>query len=383
MAMTSKQRARVALEGGIPDMVPLGDFSIDADTVERIVGHPTYVRAKARCQIAYWEGRRDEVVQNLIEDTIALFRKLDCYDIINLCAMTLGLVPPAGYQPEAPRRVDDVTWEYADGRVLRYSEITADLTLVHDPQEWTRPYSPEDYPLEWQAKAPDPSVFELVDAVVEEFGEERFIIGPYPLAAEWVQLGTMQRTLLEMAERPDLVERAARSSMALAAAQQRAWPARPFDAVMDGTDFAYKSGTFMSPQAWWRICHPPLAANVQAAHDAGLLFVQHACGNNQRILDGFLQAGIDAYQSIQASAGMDLAQVKEQARGRMAVWGGVPVEHLVDGTPDQVRRDVRDAVARAKPGGAFVMGSTHSIAIGTKYDCFMAMLDEFEKLRDY
>jgi len=152
---------------------------------------------------------------------------------------------------------------------------------------------------------------------------------------------------------------------------------------MDGTDFAYKSGTFMSPQTWWRVCYPPLAANVQAAHDAGLLFVQHACGNNQRILDGFLQAGIDAYQSIQASAGMDLAQVKEQARGRMAVWGGVPVEHLVDGTPDQVRRDVRDAVARAKPGGAFVMGSTHSIAIGTKYDCFMAMLDEFEKLRDY
>jgi len=126
-----------------------------------------------------------------------------------------------------------------------------------------------------------------------------------------------------------------------------------------------------------------LAANVQAAHDAGLLFVQHACGNNQRILDGFLQAGIDDYQSIQASAGMDLAQVKERAGGRMAVWGGVPVEHLVDGTPDQVRRDVRDAVARAKPGGAFVMGSTHSIAIGTKYDCFMAMLDEFEKLRDY
>jgi len=61
----------------------------------------------------------------------------------------------------------------------------------------------------------------------------------------------------------------------------------------------------------------------------------------------------------------------------------VPVEHLVDGTPAQIRRDVRDAMAGAKPGGGFVLGSTHSIAIGTKYDCFMAMLDEFGKLRDY
>jgi len=139
MTMTSKERARTALHGGIPDKVPLGDFSIDADTVSRILGHPTYVRAKARSQIALWEGRRDEVVQNLIEDTIALFRKLDCYDMINLCAMTLGLVPPKGYQPEAPRRIDDVTWEYDDGRILKYSEITADITLVYDPEEWTRP----------------------------------------------------------------------------------------------------------------------------------------------------------------------------------------------------------------------------------------------------
>lgn len=383
MAMTSKERARVALQGGVPDKVPLGDFSIDADTVSRIVGHPTYVRAKARCQIAYWEGRRDEVVGNLIEDTITLFRKLDCYDIINLCAMTLGLVPPKGYRPEAPRRVDDVTWEYPDGRVLKYSEITADITLVHDPHEWTHPFAPEDYPLTWSCEPPDPSVFELVDAVLDAFGEERFIIGPYPLATEWVQLGTMQRTLYEMAERPELVERAVQSDMARAAAQQASWPKRPFDAVMDGTDFAYKSGTFMSPRMWWRFCYPLLEANVRAAHAAGLLFIQHACGNNWGILDGFIEAGVDCYQSIQASASMDIAHVKQHARGRMAVWGGVPVEHLMDGMPNDVRQDVRAAMARVKPGGGFVLGSTHSIAIGTRYECFMAMLDEFEKLRDY
>jgi len=383
MTMTSKERARRAFQRGIPDKVPLGDFSIDADTVSRIVGHPTYVRAKARSQIALWEGRRDEVVQNLIEDTITLFRKLDCYDIINLCAMTLGLVPPKGYQPEAPRRIDDSTWQYDDGRVLKYSEITADITLVYDPQEWTRSFSPEDYPLTWAYEPPDPSVFELVDAILYAFGQDRFIIGPYPLATEWVQLGTMQRTLYEMAQRPELIKRAVQSSMARAEVQQAHWPDRPFDAVMDGTDFGYKSGTFMSPKMWWEFCYPPLAANVQAAHDAGLLFIQHACGNNWGILDGFVTAGVDAYQSIQATATMDITRVKERAQGQMAVWGGVQVEHLVDGTPDEVRQDVRRAMERVKPGGGFVLGSTHSIAIGTRYDCFMAMLDEFVKLRDY
>jgi len=40
-----------------PDRVPLGEFAIDFDTVERILGRETYVRAKAKTQIAYWDGR--------------------------------------------------------------------------------------------------------------------------------------------------------------------------------------------------------------------------------------------------------------------------------------------------------------------------------------
>ena len=381
--MTSKERARVALSGGAPDMVPLGDFAIDADTARHILGHETYARSKAKCQIAYWEGRRDEVVQSLIEDTIELYRRLDVYDIVNLCAMTLGLVPPKGYRPEAPRRVDEVTWEYADGRVLKYSDVTDDITLVYDPQQWTRPIRAEDFPLAYDAQPPDPSTLEMVDAVVAALGRERFIIGPFPRAEEWVQPGGMERSLMLMAEEPDLMERALASSLGRARAERAAWTNPGFDAVMDGTDWAFRSGTFMSPRMWRRFCYPALADNAQAAHAAGLLFVQHACGNNWAILDDMLAAGVDCYQSIQATASMDLAEVKARTRGHMALWGGVPVEHLVSGTPDEVRRDVREAMAAAKEGGGYILGSSHSIAVGTRYDCFMAMLDEFVHCRAY
>ncbi|MFP3896399.1 MAG: uroporphyrinogen decarboxylase family protein [Anaerolineales bacterium] len=381
--MNSKERAATALSGEIPDKVPLGDFSIDYDTVERILGHETYVRAKAKCQIAYWEGRRDEVVQSLVEDTIALYKKLEIYDIINLCAMTLGLVPPKGYEPQAPKRIDATTWRYPDGRVLKYSHITADITLVHDPEKWTREIREEDYPLEFTYEAPDPSVYELVNAVTSEFSEDRFILGPFPKATEWVQPGGMERSLIEMVDNPSLVERALHSSLARARIEQAHWTNRGIHGVMDGTDWAFRSGPFMSPQMWRRFCYPALQNNVEAAHEAGLLFVQHACGNNWPILEGFMEAGVDCYQSIQATAEMDLTRVQEATRGRMALWGGVLVEHLVDGTPDQVRQDVREAMRIAKPDGAFVLGASHSIAVGTCYDNFMTMLDEFDRLRDY
>ena len=54
----------------------------------------------------------------------------------------------------------------------------------------------------------------------------------------------------------------------------------------------------------------------------------------------------------------------------------------MSGTQEEVRQDVRAAVEVAKQGGGFILGSTHSIAVGTSYDNFMALLDEFDKLRD-
>jgi uroporphyrinogen-III decarboxylase len=191
----------------------------------------------------------------------------------------------------------------------------------------------------------------------------------------------MERSLVLMAEQPELVERALRSSLIRAQIEQAHWVNRGFDGVLDGTDWAFRSGTFMSPAMWRRFCYPALEANVRAAHQAGLLYVQHACGNNWPILDGFMEAGVDCYQSIQATADMDLPRVRQATRGRMALWGGVLVEHLVSGTPEEVRQDVRAAMEIAKEGGGFILGSSHSIAVGTRYENFMAMLDEFDRLR--
>jgi uroporphyrinogen-III decarboxylase len=216
--------------------------------------------------------------------------------------------------------------------------------------------------------------------VVAALGAERFIIGPFPMAEEWVQPGGMERSLVEMVEHPALLERALQSSLRRAEVAWPTWRNPGYDATMNGTDWAYRSGPFMSPRMWRRYCYPALAANVRAAHQAGLLFVQHACGNNWPILEGFMEAGVDCYQSIQASAEMDLARVRAATRGRMALWGGVQVEHLVSGSPEEVRADVRAALEVAKEGG-FILGATHSIAVGTSYDNFMAMLDEFDRRR--
>jgi uroporphyrinogen-III decarboxylase len=382
-SLDSKERVKAALSFQEPDRPPCGFYAIDHDTVEKIIGRPTYVRNKAKTRKALWEGRRDEVVQSYIEDSIDLFEKLsDVVDIINLFTELYPVLPPKGWKdPDPPKQIDDYTWKDSQGRTYKYSEHTADITLVHDPNQFTREFSESDFPLDFEGEGEDESIYEALDPIVERFKDRKFILGPFPLAKELLLLGGFERGLQEMAVAPELVDRAVESAIARSEALQRHWHNRGYDGLFAGEDFAYNDGPFMSPAMFKRFSYPALKANVDFAHAKGLPFLHHACGNNWALLDFFMEAGIDCYQSIQASAGMDLAKVKECTYGRMAIWGGALVENLVSGTPEDVRENVRQALEIGAPGGGYIFGTSHSIAVGSTYDNVMAMFDTFVKYR--
>ncbi len=375
--MNSKERVKRTLARQPVDRIPIGFFAIDFDTVERILGHETYLRAKAKSQIAFWEGRRDEVVQSWIEDTIALYRKLDFVDIINVGAMASSLVPPKDHVPEKIRRVDENTWEARDGRVWKYSSITADLTIVSEPE---KRYTLDEFDPDLTPQAPDPSVFQVVDAVLEEFGETRYMLGPSGGEAGLVLLDGMERGLMMYAAEPEIVRRAIEYHTRCANLDDD-WYIRPgTDAAFWGQDFAATKGPFISPAMFRQLCLPSIQERVRAVKSRGLGAWKHACGNNWKLLDMFVDAGYDVYQAIQASAGMDLGDVKRAYGDKLTLWGGVRVENLVSGTPEDIRRDAEYAFRVGPPGGGYIFGDTHSIAVGTKYDNFMAMLDAYHKM---
>ena len=79
--MNSKERVAATLRHEIPDQVPYGEFAIDYDTVERVLGRKTYLRNKAGVARAVWEGRYEEMAESVAEDHIALVEAID-QDII-------------------------------------------------------------------------------------------------------------------------------------------------------------------------------------------------------------------------------------------------------------------------------------------------------------
>jgi len=390
--MNSKDRVKAVLKKEIPDKVPWGEWAVDFDTVSRVIGHDTFYRAKAKSQLAFWEGRRDEVVQSWKEDGIAFFQKMECFDIINIGAMASSVAPPRGYMPEKPKKIDENTWEFSDGTVYKYSEITADLTKVFDPKVGKKSFTPGDFDKEPDIESVDVSCFEVVDAFIETFGTERFLMGPsgrevgiYLLDGTFEEGGGgFAYGLMQYIENPETVKAAIRYETRKNNLLDEYFIRPGQDAVAWGQDFASNQGPFISPDMFREFVLPAIQSRVVNIHTKyGLPVMKHACGNNTLLLDMFVEAEYDAYQSIQKSAGMDIASIKDQYGRYFACWGGIPVEHLVSGTPKDIKDDVEYAMKKCKPGGRYIFGSTHSIAVGTKYDTFMTMVDEFTKKRDY
>jgi len=390
--MNSHERVTHVFTGEIPDRVPIGEFAIDFDTIEKIIGRPTYLRAKAKSKIAFWEGRHEEVIDSYIRDHIELHEKLD-FDIINFPMATWAIPLPSAAEP--PRKIDDNTWQDEAGRVFKFSEITHDVVCVKDPLAEQTLYTMDHEVLAEAADVDsdalpdeppglDPRSWKILDEVIGHFAGRKFIIGPSGGEIGIVLKGGMQQGMMALITDRDFIERATAYLLRKQNRLDEKMIHPHSDAVIWGADFAFNTGGFIGPGMFREIfleANRERVDNIKTRHHKYV--VKHCCGNVNQFLDLFVELGYDCYQSIQQSAGMDLAEVKRKIGDRVVLWGGVPVELIIGGSMDEVRREVRTAMANAKAGGRFILGTTHTIAVGSNYDNFMAMVDEYRKHCDY
>lgn len=390
--MGSREAVYDVLNHDDPEYIPLGVYTIDCDTVSRILGRETYVRDKIRTQLALWDGRRDEVVASLREDAVELYRKLECIDIL-LPSKDAPLLPPADNEPPQVTQLDEKTWQTADGTVYRASFETNDMAVVARPK---REYAIDDFavradgghtrggptqaPGNSAAATIDETIFDAYDNYVSAFAGERFIAGTSGGFTTMPLLGGMEEGLVRYALEPELVRAATAHATANAKARDAAVIRPGVDEVFVEEDFASSAGPLVSPAMFRELVFPAMRERISHIKQFRTKLIFHCCGNTWPLLDMFVEAGVDCYQSLQTGV-MDIGELKRRYGDRLAFWGGVAVEHLVSGSMEEVRADVRYAFEHAGDRGGFILGPSHSIAYGTKYDNFMAMLEEHDKLK--
>lgn len=92
-------------------------------------------------------------------------------------------------------------------------------------------------------------------------------------------------------------------------------------------------------------------------HDAGSLVWCHSHGNMKMALEGFIDAGNDVIQPLEPPpwGDIELADIKRQANGRIALEGNIEKHEIYASTPEEIRERVRGAVLDAGEGGGFVL----------------------------
>jgi uroporphyrinogen decarboxylase len=88
--------------------------------------------------------------------------------------------------------------------------------------------------------------------------------------------------------------------------------------------------------------------------------------------------GIDARHSFQDNI-EPVEEVYRKYGNRIAILGGVDVDLLSRGTPDQVRARTREILEVCALGGGFCMGSGNSLPNFVNVENYYAMLDETAK----
>ena len=379
--MNSKERVRATIEGKPVDKIPLGFYVVDCDTIEKVIGHKTYVRDKIGAQIAFWEGRRDEVVESYQKDTVEFFKKIDCVDLITF--KEAPIVPPKNYESNPPKRINDEIWEDDEGRVFKVSRLSNELVCVKDPtKKDLDDFTPEMFPVpkETDLNPPDPSIFEACDYIVEHLGKDRYIAGKCGGITALTLVGGQETGLMMYAAKPEVVQAANRRSVTIQNIMDKYFIRPGQDGVLLEEDMAGTNGPLISPNQFRENCLPYLKERVEHIKQFGQQVILHNCGDNRLLMDMFIDAGIQAYQSLQTNAGMEIGYLQKKFGQGMIFWGGVALENLIRGTTDDVRKNVREVMRKSAEARGFILGPSHSIAYGTKYDNFRAMLDEYQKL---
>ena len=152
------------------------------------------------------------------------------------------------------------------------------------------------------------------------------------------------------------------------------------DVMLFGDDMGSTNGPLMSQEMYRRYYKPYHAKLWRRAKELApnVNIHLHCCGGYEPLLDDLVEAGLESSNPVQITCkGMDPRHLKEKYGDRFTFWGGGcdTREVLPQGTPAEVRENVRELRAIWEPGGGFVFQQVHNIMADVPAENIIAMFE--------
>ncbi|MCC6416183.1 MAG: hypothetical protein IT582_09765 [Opitutaceae bacterium] len=158
------------------------------------------------------------------------------------------------------------------------------------------------------------------------------------------------------------------------------------DLIGLGDDIGMQTGMMMSVPTWRKHLKPRLAKVIAAARAASgnrkVWVHYHSDGNIKEVIPELIEIGVDILNPVQPEC-MDTAELVRLYGDRLAFSGMVGTQSTMPfGTPDDVRRRVREIAALHRDHGARVMiAPTHVIEPDVSFENILAFVQEAKSIR--
>ncbi|MCP4645858.1 MAG: hypothetical protein GY851_35770 [bacterium] len=204
-----------------------------------------------------------------------------------------------------------------------------------------------------------------------------------PWEGTWRHRG-MEPLLMDMLMDPAWVEEMAtvQSDLVLACLQHCIDLDMAPDGVFLVEDLAATRGPLFSPDIWRSIFKPLYVRLADFLHAKGMRFWLHSCGDSSAYIPDLIDLGLDVLQPLQATAGMDVRDLKQEYGADLAFWGNIDVNKM-SGPADACEAEIRDKLIAAKEGGGYLYHSDHSVPPEVTYGRYRWIMELVERYGAY
>ncbi|MCX8156262.1 MAG: methyltransferase [Verrucomicrobiae bacterium] len=152
------------------------------------------------------------------------------------------------------------------------------------------------------------------------------------------------------------------------------------DIILFGDDLGMQRGPQISPAMYREFFQPRQRLMWRRVKELAphVRIMLHCCGGVRELLDGLIEAGMEAINPVQISCrGMDPAELKRDFGARVTFWGGGcdTREIMAHGSPAQVKDHVRRLLDIWRPGGGYVFQQVHNILADVPPQNIVAMYE--------
>ena len=370
--MTAQERTFTAIDGGVPDRVPvvpkiwvdLGARLTDTPLTEVVADPLTALRVIAR---AGRECGVDAVRQfhfpsrRIREEAGRVFEVDGQGELLGEIDMAGGL---------STRLRDPKYFDIGDPRFMGYHHYwSAEAPFVRDLDEARRITVPtKGFYLEQGCG-------QRQRQVIEELGGEVAVFGDCssPTMAFLVCLRGMNRALFDLIEEPELVHAIMEKGAAIAVEKGK------FNIDLGlkilRLNDSVGNMSVISPEHWREFVFPHMreVCDTLHAYDPQARIYCHICGNILPIAEDLVETGLDCIGPLDPLGNFAPAQIRERVGDAVSLMGGVNTLTFLDGTPEQIVEESVACMQQAGGQGGYILCSGCVVPRGAPKENLLAL----------